>query len=171
MKLVHASCVAVDGAGVLIRGPSGSGKSDLSLRLIDEGADLVSDDYCRVSVNDESLTANAPEEIAGKIEVRGLGIVEMPWVSSVPIALVVDLKAKEDIERLPEDTSCIVEGVEVPWVAIDPETISATAKIRLALKHTIHGKKTSMAKKKTPRKNDRRGSRSVVCRHRSVRGR
>src|ERR1051326_6191249 len=61
VALVHASCVAVDGIGVLIRGPSGSGKSDLALRLIAGGADLVCDCYCELSVVAGRLIARAPE--------------------------------------------------------------------------------------------------------------
>ena len=80
MILLHASCVAVDGLGVLIRGPSGAGKSDLALRLIDEGAELVADDYCEVEAIGGVLQAKAPALIAGRMEGRGHGLgIEGRW--------------------------------------------------------------------------------------------
>lgn len=134
MPLVHATCVAVDAAGVLIRGPSGSGKSDLALRLIDEGATLVADDYCEVGVNGEQLIATPPETISGRMEVRGYGIVSLPFTSPITVKLVVDLTPQQDIERYPESSPYTFEGVIVNRIELDATTASATAKIRLALK-------------------------------------
>jgi serine kinase of HPr protein (carbohydrate metabolism regulator) len=74
---IHATCVAIGGQGVLIMGPSGIGKSDLALRLIDRGATLVSDDYTEIELVEGALTGRPPATIAGKIEVRGVGIVTM----------------------------------------------------------------------------------------------
>ncbi|WP_040850329.1 HPr kinase/phosphorylase, partial [Nitrospirillum viridazoti] len=76
MIRVHATCVSVGGAGVLLRGASGSGKSDLALRLVDAGALLVADDQVALAADPTAtlLTATAPERLAGLIEVRGLGI-------------------------------------------------------------------------------------------------
>ena len=76
----HASTVAVDGRAVLITGPSGSGKSDLALRLLDRGFTLVSDDQTIVRREGNKLIASAPPNIAGKLEIRGVGIVEMDTV-------------------------------------------------------------------------------------------
>lgn len=132
MVLLHASCVAVDGLGVLIRGPSGAGKSDLALRLIDGGAELVADDYCEVIATAQCLTARAPAAIAGKLEVRGQGIVTLPHRASVEIAIVIDLAPSQQIERLPDATTCMIAGATVPWVQIDPATASACARVRLA---------------------------------------
>jgi len=81
--------VVVDGRAVLIGGPSGSGKSDLALRLLDRGFKLVSDDRTLVRRDGERLIASAPPNIAGKLEIRGLGIVDMDNVDNVPIALFV----------------------------------------------------------------------------------
>jgi len=129
---LHASCVSAEGHAVLITGRSGSGKSDLALRLIDRGFALVSDDRTILRKQDGRLIATAPETIKGKIEVRGLGIVEMETVASAPVALVVELTT--DIERLPDDgRERQILGIAVPLVSIDPKTASAALKVALAL--------------------------------------
>src|SRR5258705_8814066 len=97
-ETVHASTVAVDGRAVLITGPSGSGKSDLTLRLLDRGFMLVSDDQTIVKRDGARLVASAPPNIAGKLEIRGIGIVEMDCVNSLPVALLVELTS--EIQRL-----------------------------------------------------------------------
>jgi serine kinase of HPr protein (carbohydrate metabolism regulator) len=131
-ETVHASTVAIDGRAVLIGGPSGSGKSDLSLRLLDRGFMLVSDDRTIVSRDAGRLLASAPAQIAGKLEVRGIGIVEVETVGDVPVALIVELT--RDIERLPDDSrERLLLGVPVPIVIIDAKTASAPAKVALAL--------------------------------------
>ena len=135
MVLLHATCVALDGAGVLIRGPSGAGKSDLALRLIDGGGVLVADDYCEVTEGRAGLTARAPATIAGKLEVRGYGIVALAFRAETSVALVVDLMPGDAIPRLPEATTCSIAGVSVPWMALDPFTASAPARLRLAMSH------------------------------------
>jgi serine kinase of HPr protein (carbohydrate metabolism regulator) len=134
MSLLHATCVAIDGRGVLLRGPSGAGKSDLALRLIEDGAMLVADDYCDITVVNDHLEAKVPANIAGKLEVRGYGIVDFPIMATAPVALVVDLMPAQDIPRLPETTHCIIDGVRVPWTCIDPATPSAAARVRLAVR-------------------------------------
>jgi len=100
-ETVHASTVAMDGRAVLISGPSGSGKSDLTLRLLDRGFTLVSDDQTLVRREDDRLIASAPPTIAGKLEIRGIGIVDMEHVRDMPVALMVELTS--DIQRLPDD--------------------------------------------------------------------
>src|SRR5256885_16911508 len=90
-ETLHASSVRLDGRGVLISGPSGSGKSDLALRLLDRGFTLVSDDQTIVRRDDSRLIASAPPTIAGKLEIRGIGIVEMDTAKDVPVALLVEL--------------------------------------------------------------------------------
>jgi serine kinase of HPr protein (carbohydrate metabolism regulator) len=130
-ETLHASCVSIGGRAVLISGRSGSGKSDLALRLIDRGARLVSDDYTIVRRNEEALVAEAPETIAGKIEVRGVGIVEMDSDPSVPVALVVDLDSAP--ERMPTAGDILVAGCTVPRIALAGLEASAPLKVELAL--------------------------------------
>lgn len=128
---LHASCVAIDGRAVLIGGPSGSGKSDLALRLLDRGFTLVSDDRTIVHRDGPRLVASAPETIKGKLEIRGIGIVEMATVQNVPLALVVELTS--DIQRLPDDSERLILGIGVPLIGVDAMTASAASKVSVAL--------------------------------------
>ena len=132
-ETVHTSCVAIAGRAVLIGGRSGKGKSDLALRLIDRGALLVSDDYTLVRRSGEALLATAPETISGKIEVRGVGIVELPVERDVPVALFIDLDM--DATRMPtEREDRIVAGVPIPVVGLSALEASAPIKVEAALK-------------------------------------
>ena len=134
-ETLHASCVAIDGRAVLIEGRSGSGKSDLALRLIDRGATLVSDDYTVLVRDRVRVLAQPPATIAGRIEVRGVGIVEMPHVERVPAALVVCLA--DQVERLPEASeSRTIAGIAVPMIALNGHEASAPVKVALALART-----------------------------------
>lgn len=129
---IHASSVAKDGRAVLITGPSGSGKSDLALRLLDHGFKLVSDDQTLVHRDGDRLVASAPPQIAGKLEVRGIGIMDMDNVSDVSVALVVELTS--EMERLPDDgRERQIMGVKLPFITIDARTASASPKVALAL--------------------------------------
>ena len=131
-ETLHASTVALDGRAVLITGPSGSGKSDLALRLLDRGFKLVSDDQTLVRLDGGRLVASAPPSIAGKLEVRGIGIVDIEQAGDVPVALLVELTS--DIERLPDDArERPLLGIPLPIVSIDAMTASAASKVALAL--------------------------------------
>jgi serine kinase of HPr protein (carbohydrate metabolism regulator) len=131
-ETAHASTVAVDGRAVLISGPSGSGKSDLALRLLDRGFTLVSDDQTIVRRDGNRLIASAPPTIKGKLEIRGVGIVEMETVTDVPVALYVELTS--EIVRLPDDRrERPVLGVNLPLISVDAQTASAASKVALAL--------------------------------------
>ncbi len=128
---IHATTVAIDGRAVLIQGPSGSGKSDLALRLIDRGALLVSDDYTELFRRGDTLVARAPATIAGRIEVRGVGIASLLATGETPVALIVRLDRQPD--RLPEARRRPLLDVEVPEMALDPFPASAPIKVELAL--------------------------------------
>jgi|GEM_PF-138292 len=119
-QLVHGSCIAVGSRAVLFRGPSGAGKSDLALRCLSSsflqaGAHkaglltaavqpimLVSDDQVQLHREGMSILAGPPAAIAGKIEVRGIGIVELAHASDVPLVLIMDLLDSDGVERMPE---------------------------------------------------------------------
>jgi serine kinase of HPr protein (carbohydrate metabolism regulator) len=132
-ETLHASSVAIEGTALLIMGPSGSGKSDLALRLIDRGAILISDDQTMVRQVGAGLIASGFGTIQGKIEVRGLGIIDVPSVTDVPLALILELRSA--VERLPLETSeRLVAGRMLPVVAIAPFEASAAIKAELALK-------------------------------------
>jgi serine kinase of HPr protein (carbohydrate metabolism regulator) len=128
---VHAGCVAIGGRGVLIAGASGRGKSDLALRLIDRGARLVSDDYSLLRAGNGRLYASAPPAIAGRIEVRGVGIVALDALAEAPVCLLVDLDHAP--ERLPEAGSACFLGLDVPAMALAALEASAPIKLELAL--------------------------------------
>lgn len=132
-ETLHASSVSIDGRAVLIEGLSGSGKSDLALRLIDRGAALVSDDYTIVRRVDGRLLASAPPNITGVCEVRGVGLVAMHFESDVPVALIVS--TAELVERLPEvGPMRIIAGVTIPTAMIAPLEASAPIKVEMLLK-------------------------------------
>ena len=133
-RILHASAAARDGAGVLLLGPPGAGKSDLLLRLLDHGFTLVADDQVLL----EGAHASAPPHIAGLLEVRGIGIVRMPYTDAA-IVLAVQLGAGT---RLPEPCRC--PDLDVPLVNIDPRAASAPLRVALAL-DCLTGRVTQVA--------------------------
>ena len=139
-ELLHATAVAINGDGVLLSGLSGSGKSDLALRLIDRGAILISDDGVLVDSDDSIPTLRTAPQIAGMIEMRGVGIVKMPFADDVPLRLVVDLG--EPPERLPSDNMSItIAGHDIACLKLLGFEASAPLKVehalRVALGHQI----------------------------------
>ncbi|WP_374654929.1 HPr kinase/phosphorylase [Dongia sp.] len=136
---IDGVAVAIDGKAVLLRGRSGSGRSDLALRLIDEGARLVSDEQVELHRADTQLMVTAPAampaSLKGLIEARGLGLVPVPYVGEpMPLAWVVDMADKREIERLPAAEMAAYLDLEVPLLKLDPSSPSATAKLRLAVR-------------------------------------
>lgn len=131
--LVHGTAIVIGDKGVLILGASGAGKSDLALRLIDRGAILVADDQVIVATSGGRVIVRAPGRIAGRMEVRGLGLVEVPYRAEAPLMLCVELAPEAD--RLPEPAVRMVAGIPVPAVTIDPRPPSAAIKVEWALRH------------------------------------
>ena len=133
MLRIHGTCVALSGLGVLLRGPSGSGKSDLALRLIDGGAKLVADDQVELALDAAGrVMARAPATLSGLIEVRGIGILRMNAVRTAPVGLVADLTTEDQVERLPEAETCMLLDRHVRRIALAPFNDSTPAKLRLA---------------------------------------
>ena len=118
----------------MLRGAPGSGKSDLALRLIEDGAGLVADDYTEVFKDGDELVGRAPDTIEGLLELRGIGIVRMPFAGDAAISAPFDLMPLSDIDRLPDRESETVQGVELPLYRVHAFDASAPAKVRWALK-------------------------------------
>lgn len=133
MTNVHGTSVAVNGVGVLIRGPSGSGKSDLALRLVDAGAKLVADDQTSVNWENGHIIMTSNALLEGLLEVRGVGIVAVPCVPRARLGLVVDLTPVGHIPRMPEKEFCDVMGVRVRRLRLPPFAASTVAKLRIAV--------------------------------------
>jgi HPr kinase/phosphorylase len=144
VTFVHATSVALRVGtrwrAVLLRGPSGSGKSDLALRLIDDGARLIADDQTHLAKKGHALIASPPPALAGKLEVRGVGISKLARgrvMAAAPLALLVDLVRAEEVERMPEPTIETMQDVALPRLALAPFEASAVAKLRLALTRIV----------------------------------
>ncbi len=133
---IHATAVARAGPegwrGALLRGPSGGGKSDLGLRLIDRGWRLVADDYARVWASGDGLYAAAPERLFGRIEARGLGIVAASALVTARMILIVDC-VQRTCERLPDDEAETLHGVRLPRLRLDIRPASAVRTVELAM--------------------------------------
>ena len=132
LKRIHSTSVVIDDNGVLILGDSGSGKSDLALRLIDSGATLISDDIsiCRKNLN--NIYLYCPPEIKGLLEVREIGIITVPFVERIKLRLVVNLKSNNN-ERFPKDSFFRILGIKIPIINIEGKNSSAVAKIKVKL--------------------------------------
>lgn len=143
--LVHGCCLTIGTAGVLLLGKPGSGKSDLALRLIDQPgngtsggkkiARLVADDQVIIRLVHGRLVGSPPATIAGRMEIRGLGLVSLPHAAKAALTLAVRLSARETIERLPEMEKSRFEilGESLPMILVDAGSASAPARIRAAV--------------------------------------
>ncbi len=114
-EIMHATCVALQGRGVLILGPSGAGKSALGLGLMAFGAVLVADDRTKLTRHGPDVIASCPPLIAGKIEARGIGILAVASQDSVTISLIVDL-GQTETQRLPPKRQVDLLGVPIDLV-------------------------------------------------------
>ena len=134
MQTTHGTVVDVAGAGVLLLGPSGSGKSDLALRLIDRGATLVADDQFMTRPSRRGLVAFAPDSLYGQLEVRGLGILSLPAIKTTVLKLVVNLVASEAVPRLPELSFSDIAGEEIHMMMLNAFENSTPIKIELGVR-------------------------------------
>lgn len=138
MTLIHATCVEIEGFGILIRGPVGSGKSDLALRLIDSGARLVADDQAELTIAGGEIYASAPITIAGKLEVRGVGIIHLDEVPEARLGLIIDLVDRDAVPRLPKMETCALldeaPNIHVPLYRLHAFDASTLNKVHLAIK-------------------------------------
>lgn len=128
---IHASCISYKNNGIIIIGESGLGKSDLTLRMImEKGAVLVADDRTDVELAGAEVYASCPETIRGMLEVRGIGILKLPFLDRVPVKLVVKLvKDSKEIERLPNKSYHGFDGVEVEEIQLCAFEASAVDKL------------------------------------------
>ena len=145
-ELVHGTCVAFGRRGALLRGAPGAGKSDLALRFLslpEEGNDrpsLVADDQVWIEARTgDGLLASPPPTLAGKIEVRGLGIVDVPFLAEAELVLVCDLVPEQDVPRMPPDSQdCVtIAGCAVPVLKLAPFEASAPLKLKMALARAV----------------------------------
>ena len=144
-EVVHGTCVALGQRGALLRGPSGCGKSDLALRFLFlarrgpaaiEPPALVADDQVELRRDGGRVLATAPASICGKIEVRGVGIINVKALTTCELVLVVDLVAPEAVERMPEkDDNVRLAGIDLPLLRLAPFESSAPIKLALAVAH------------------------------------
>ena len=121
---VHASVVALGSLGLLIEGPSGSGKTTLALAVIEDSkrrglfAALVADDQCLVKVAHNRLIAACPIALSGLAEMRGLGVVNRPFLSATVVDWVIRLVEESDVERMPEAIVTTISGVKIPLLML-----------------------------------------------------
>ena len=145
--LMHATAVALGDKVALLRGLSGAGKSDLALRFlagetnvkqcgglgagVGKPRRLVADDQVLLTRQGEHLIARAPDTIMGRLEVRGLGIIDVPAIATGTVCVLVDLVAPSDVQRMPDERYETVLGVELPLLSLAP--FEASAAIKLAI--------------------------------------
>ncbi len=131
MQNIYATSLNYKGKAVLLTGVSGSGKSDLALRLIMRyGAKLIADDRTDIEAKDGSLKAFAPKNISGLLEIRGIGIQKMPFDKEGSVILCVELtKDPKEVERMPEEHFTELEGIKLPVLKLFAFEDSAPEKI------------------------------------------
>jgi serine kinase of HPr protein (carbohydrate metabolism regulator) len=135
---IHASCIALSGAGVLLRGRPGAGKSDLALRLVDGGGVLVADDLCEIRRAGSRLFADLPAAVdptfRGRIALRGIGFLTLSYAGPTPLSLVADLEPGAPAEVGQSGREVVYLGIALPLIVLDPFQASAAAKLRLLAK-------------------------------------
>lgn len=135
-KIIHATLVKLDGKGILLIGKSGSGKSDLALRLIEnKKASLVADDIVDIVLQNGKLFGSVPQNLAGLLEVRNIGIIKYPYIESSSVDMLVNLtESSEEIERMPSNTKDVILGLEINKIDLYAKESSAADKVVAALR-------------------------------------
>jgi len=132
VERIHATALDVAGSGVLLCGPSGSGKSDLALRLMDRGATFIADDQVELSRRRRGVIAEAPQRLRGYLEIRGVGITSVPTAGGTIVKLIVDLVNPDEVPRLPEPEFRKLCGKKIPVLRLNAFEVSTPIKIELA---------------------------------------
>ena len=135
MDQFYATAVTYCGFGVLIRGPSGSGKSDLALRLIDDGANLIADDQVDIKSAGQGLYLSPPDNIAGLLEVRGIGVIRIEYDWDVKLCLIVELDLSKEMQRIPIIKEEFIKNIPVPIINMNAFETSILAKIKIILSY------------------------------------
>ena len=131
-KEIHSTSVVLDDNGILITGDSGSGKSDLALRLIDSGATLISDDITFCEKKIDRIILSCPSQTKGLLEVREVGIITVPFVEQIKLKMIVKLMNKE-LERLPRNKFSKLLGINIPLLTINGNNTSSVIKVKVKL--------------------------------------
>ena len=136
---IHATTISYKNIGIMIMGESGSGKSDLALRMIvQKGAKLVADDRTEIAIKNGEIIASCPENIRNMIEVRGVGIVPLKSKKNVKIALVVELVDNiNKIERMPRKETFFFADAAVEKLKLYPFEVSASDKLVIKIKSLL----------------------------------
>lgn len=136
---IYATCVSIKKAGILLLGKSGSGKSDLALRLIEnKEAVLVADDRTDIYLKEGIIYAYAPQNLKGLLEVRGVGIVKVPYIEDIAVKMAVELvDSAEKVERMPEAEFFEFKGCRLPLIKLYAFEVSAADKIVIKLKAVL----------------------------------
>ncbi len=138
---IHASALIYEGRGVLVRGATGAGKSRLVFDLVEDAsahghdAALIADDRVTIEAHHGRLVARTPATIAGKIEVRGIGIVDLAHEPAGVVALVVDIEEVQP-PRMPEEDArfTVIAGVRLPAIRLWREDLRGVRRVRSALR-------------------------------------
>ena len=133
-KQIHGTSLQYKQKGLLFLGESGSGKSDLALRLIDKGAYLIADDQTILTLKNNKIILTCPTEIKSKLEIRGIGIIDIPSIEEHQLDIVFQLKSFREIERFPKESWIMLLDQKTPYYEIDPFELSVNAKINFLLK-------------------------------------
>ena len=136
---MHASFVVWKKKGILFRGKSGSGKSELALKFIEnKNAVLVADDIVWLENRKNKLFGKVPENIAGLLDIRNVGISNYKYIPEAEISLLVNLvQTKQNLERFPKNKSENILGVEIPAIDLYADDMTIVEKIIVKLKNNL----------------------------------